>query len=216
MKPGDEWGSPTTASPDLEIAGGDPALAAALVEAGPDPLVWFRPTGSELARAVGLTGPDASVRGIAVPMDRLDTGCGPAVNAVVLGIPPARLRRTDRRSPVRVLVDDRELYSGPATTLVVAVGQFLDGVDVVPRGHPGDGRLEVQVYALAPGERAGMRARLPRGTHLPHPGIPTATGRHVRIDGTRRPWPVLLDGVPADPVRDLAVDLVPGAYRLLV
>ena len=193
-----------------------PRSAAALAAAGPDPLVRFRPTGSDLARAVGLTGPDAPVRGLALPMDRLETGCGPAVNAVVLGVTPARLRRTDRRAPVRVVVDERELYSGAATTVVVAVGQFLDGVDVVPRGHPGDGRLEVQVYALAPAERAGMRARLPVGTHLPHPRIPTTTGRHVRIEGTGHPWPVRLDGVPAGAVRDLTVDLLAGAYRLLV
>ncbi len=216
MKPGDEWGSPTTAPPDLEIAGDDPTLAGALGDAGPDPLVRFRPRGSELARAVGLTDPDAPVRGMAVPMDRLDTDRGPGVNAVVLGTAPARLRRRHRRSPVQVLVDGRELYRGPATTVVVAVGQFIDGVDVVPRGHPGDGRLEVQVYALTPGERSGMRARLPRGTHLPHPRILTTTGRSVRIQGTVRPWPVAIDGRAGEPARHLAVDLLPGAYRLLV
>ena len=61
-----------------------------------------------------------------------------AVNIVVVGTPPGRVRSW-HRSALRV-GDDR------AWGVVVASGQFHEGVDVVPRGHPGDGRLEVQVY----------------------------------------------------------------------
>ncbi len=78
---------------------------------------------------------------------------------VVLGVPPDRLRRFSRRISVTVTVDGTEWFTGKATTVVVATGEFRDGLDLVPRGHPGDGRVEVQVYALAPRERAGMRAR---------------------------------------------------------
>ena len=89
---------------------------------------------------------------------------------------PARVRFGTRSHHVHVLVDGREVVTGPATTVVIANGEFFDGLDIVPRGHPGDGRLEVQVYALRRGERRAMRSRLPRGIHVPHPRITTATG----------------------------------------
>ena len=41
-----------------------------------------------------------------------------------------------------------EWFSERATTVVVLVGQYLRGADVSPRGHPGDGAAEVQVYAM--------------------------------------------------------------------
>ena len=86
--------------------------------------------------------------------------------------------------------------TGRATAVVVASGQYLRGADVVPRGHPGDGRVEVQVYAVARGERAGVRGRLPQGVHLPHPDITQTTrppGRGAGGPGARSPLEV--DGV---------------------
>jgi diacylglycerol kinase family enzyme len=117
---------------------------------------------------------------------------------------------------VRVLVNGRELATGRATTVVVASGQFFDGLDVVPRGHPGDGRLEVQVYALRRGERRAMRARLPQGVHLPHPHITTSTGRQVEIHVQGGRLPLTIDGVAHEPVADLTVTLIPGALRLML
>ena len=91
------------------------------------------------------------------------------MNMVVVGTAPGKLRATSRSHQMRVVVDGREVFTGPATTVVIANGQFLDDGDIVPRGHPGDGRIEVQVYALRPRERRGMRRRLPSGAHLPAP-----------------------------------------------
>ena len=68
---------------------------------------------------------------------------------------------------------------------MVASGQYLRGADLVPRGHPGDGRVEVQVYAVRRGERAAMRSRLPQGVHLPHPDITQTSGRQVEIRADR-------------------------------
>jgi diacylglycerol kinase family enzyme len=100
---------------------------------------------------------------------------------VVSGLPPDRLRAWTRARRVEVRVDGRLVHDGPATTVVVANGQFRHGADLVPRGHPGDGRLEVQVYALRAGERAAMRRRLPGGGHLPHPRIVTSNGRQAQV-----------------------------------
>jgi diacylglycerol kinase family enzyme len=154
---------------------------------------------------------------VAAPVDALkvDPG-GFAVNGVVLGTPPGRVRFATRSAMLRVVVNGREVMAGPATTVVVANGQFFDGLDVVPRGHPGDGRLEVQVYALRRSERRAMRARLPQGIHVPHPRITSATGRTVELHVERGRLPLAIDGVGHEPVSDLTVEVIPGALRLVL
>ncbi|MBM3674329.1 MAG: hypothetical protein FJW88_05130 [Actinobacteria bacterium] len=218
-----DWGEPVNGPVDFEVAGNDAALAAA-AHRHPGALVAFRPTGSDLARALGLgeSGPGEDARapaGLALPLDgiALDGATVPfALNLVVVGTSPAGLRATTRSTDVRVCVDGRELHRGPATTVVVASGQFLGTADVVPRGHPGDGRLEVQVYALARRERRALRARLPTGNHVPHPRIATGSGRAVEVTVDGRALPVLADGHPAGAVTRLGAAIVPGAIRLLV
>jgi hypothetical protein len=216
VKPGEEWGEPADAPADLSVDGPDAALAAIAAD-HPGALVRFRPDpSSDLARAVGAAA-GAATSGLAVPIDVLAaTPGGMAVNAIVLGTPPRRVRATTRRAPVEVRVDGRGVATMPATTVVIASGQFLDGLDVVPRGHPGDGRLEVQVYALRPGERRAMRARLPRGVHVPHPRITTTSGRQVEVVVRRGTLPLTVDGVGRGRVARLTVAVLPAAIRLLL
>jgi hypothetical protein len=214
IRPGEEWGAPYAGPVDVEVEGTDADLAR-VVDGHPGALVRFRPSAaSDLALAVGTTG-RGEPTGIAVPVDALalEPG-GLVVNGVVLGTPPARLRFTTPSANVLVLVNGREVARGPATTVVVANGQFFDGFDVVPRGHPGDGRLEVQVYAPRRGERGPMRRRLPAGVHLPHPRVATASGREVsvHVDGGR--LALRADGAERGEVADLTVSVVPGAFRL--
>lgn len=219
LRPGAGWGVPCAAVPDVEVAGGDADLAArvwgrrgALVRFLPDP-------SSQLARALGLSTEPAAhddrPAGVAVPIDaiRVDDVAW-AVNMVVLGTAPARLAWWSRARPVRVEVDGRPMYSGPATTVLVASGQFLDGRDVVPRGHPGDGRLEIQVYALRRGERTAMRRRLTHGTHVPHPHIVTRSGRAVSVTVTRGRFACGIDGRRTAPVRACSLRVEPAALRL--
>ena len=77
--------------------------------------------------------------------------------------------------------------------MVVATGQWLRGLDLVPRGHPGDGKAEVQVYRLRRPERRAMRRRLATGTHVPHPRIVTRTAVEIEIRA-HRALPVEIDG----------------------
>jgi YegS C-terminal NAD kinase beta sandwich-like domain len=216
MKPGEPWGEPLTDTPDVEVAGDDTDLAGVLSAHRGD-LVRFHPTArSDFARAVGLAG--GGPAHVAAPIDALDLGgAGHAVNAAVLGTHPARIGLTTPSARLRVSVNGRPTFDGRATTVVIANGQFLDGLDVVPRGHPGDGRMEVQVYALQRGERKAMRTRLPQGTHVPHPRITTASGRSavVTVSGGRL-LPLTVDGVAHDPVEELRVDLLPAAIRLVL
>jgi hypothetical protein len=217
IRPGEPWGSPASAPADLEVGGDDAALAAA-VAAAPGALVAFRPgPGSDLARAVGLRpGSEATVPATELPIDALRiAGDGLACNAVVLGEPPDRLRWASAARSLEVDVDGHPWFAGAATSVVIANGQFLREADLVPRGHPGDGRLEVQVYELRRRERRAMRRRLATGAHVPHPRIRSRTARRVEVRA-RNVWALEVDGVRAQPVRQLAAEVVPAAFRLLV
>jgi len=214
IRPGEPWGSPAAGPLDAAGAGDDAALAV-LVAAHPGARLAFAPDDRcDLARAVGLR-PDAP-GGFDVPIDAIDLGpLGVAVNVVVSGVAPDRLSRRDRRRPVTVRVDGQLRYDGSATTVVIANGQFLRGADLVPRGHPGDGRLEVQVYALAPAARAEARRRLPGGGHLPHPDIATFAGRSVTVTW-RAPRPLEADGRRRPATGRLDAQVRAGAATLRV
>ena len=110
------------------------------------------------------------------------------------------------------------VHDGPATTVVVANGQYLRGLDVVPRGHPGDGRLEVQVYALAPASGAAMRAPARRrATHLPAPRHHHERGgREVEVRSTAGASRSRSTASPRAGPRGCDVDVVPGAFLLRV
>jgi YegS C-terminal NAD kinase beta sandwich-like domain len=234
IKPGRPWGTAASGPPDLEVSGGDAALASMLTGAvadpvatvlgggRADPLVRFVPgPDSDLARAVGLGSAAGAAAGMALPLDALMAQVGDGsplrvvVNSVVVGVAPDRLRSWHRSAGLQVEVDGKPIESAAATTLVVMNGQYLRGLDLSPRGHPGDGVAEAQLYALPPGARRAMRTRLPTGAHLPHPAITVRRAHHVVVRAAR-PVPLEIDGAPAGPVTGLEITLRPGAYRLLV
>jgi YegS C-terminal NAD kinase beta sandwich-like domain len=199
-----------TAPDVVDACGGDAELADAAA-AHPGATVRFAPDAtSDLARALGMTERRGSGAATVDFLHIDGTTCVCAVNMAVLGPPPDRLGRRHRRRACRVEGDGRVLWDGPATTVVLANGEFLRGTDLVPRGHPADGRFEVHVYALRPGQRRLMRARLATGEHVPHPGIHTASVRQavvrfdqpvrVEIDGRRHPRAPGLE-VALDPAR---------------
>jgi hypothetical protein len=213
---GAPWGKPVCGPPDVTVEGDDATLArAAAGHPGARIALTPRPA-ADFARAIGLSSADPTTE---LLCDGLNVAVGQrnlfAVNMVVLGTPPDRQRWWSRVTRVRVRVDDRVVHDGAALAVVVANGQFLRGLDVVPRGHPGDGRVEVQVYALAPRERAAMRSRLALGTHVPHPRIRSAAGRRVEIH-VERPVAVEIDGADSGSAGDVDVTVVAGAFSLLV
>jgi diacylglycerol kinase family enzyme len=138
-----------------------------------------------------------------------------AVNSVVLGRAPDRLRFWHRPSGLTVEIDGHPVSAGGATSLVVMNGQYLRGLDLSPRGHPGDGVAEAQLYALPPGARRAMRTRLATGAHLPHPAI-TVRRAHRVVVRAPRPVALELDGTAAGRITTLEITLRPAAYRLLV
>ena len=105
-----------------------------------------------------------------LPLDALVFSTGEvAVNMVVVGTSPDQLRRWSRRLRVGPHADAETssrsaVGSAAFTTVLIACGQFRDGLDLVPRGHPGDGRAEVHVYRPLGGQLPKMRRRLQSGT----------------------------------------------------
>ena len=216
IRKGEPWGEPTGAAPDLIVTGSDAELASAVHGSPPGVLVAFDPSpDSDLARAVGLTA-GSPRQGLALPMDALELADGTlAVNMVVLGASPDRLTALRRSAGLVLRVDGRTEKVAVATTVVVATGQWLRGLDLVPRGHPGDGRAEVQAYRLPPGQRRAMRARLPTGSHLPHPRILSRSAIVVDAEANRA-LPLEIDGLAHPATTTLRCTLVPARYRLLI
>jgi hypothetical protein len=220
LRPGQSWGTETSSPPDVEVTGGDRRLAGVMESGVSDPLVRFTAASdSDLALAIGLIA-GAAPAGLALPLDLLDVVADDgvtvvAVNSVVVGVAPDRLRAWHRAAGLSVEIDGAAVEAGNATSLVVMNGQYLRRLDLSPRGHPGDGVGEAQLYALAPGSRRAMRARLATGAHLPHPAITVRRARHVVVRAAR-PVPLEIDGTPARRITALSITLRPAAYRLLV
>lgn len=215
IRRGSEWGRPTEASPDLIVRGGERELGEALAQHRTSaPLVQLREAQTcDLALAVGWR-PNRDT--IEVPMDTLALGHGPiATNMIVLGTPPDVLTWRSPTVDFRVRVDDGPPHEVRSTTVVVAIGEFLRGLDVSPRGHPGDGRAEVQIYTIGRRHRRAVRRRLSTGAHLPHPGVRQTSGRRIECAASR-PVALEIDGASHPARQDLGAQVRQGAYRLLV
>ncbi len=73
-----------------------------------------------------------------------------------------------------------------ASGLVVANGEFLAGLDVVPRAHPGDGKLEILVFEGPARDLWRILPRVASGSHLPHARVRELRPQRAEIDGTGR------------------------------
>ena len=228
VRKGERWGTPSTAPADMTATGDDRALARVVADAlaggsGGEVarvrITWRAAPDADFARAVSATrAPDETSHDL--PCDALQVTASHgapvvAVNMAVLGTAPDRARWWDRSAGVRVSVDGRVVHDGRATGVVVANGEFLRGADVIVRGHPGDGRLEVQVDAVPRGQRGALRRRVRTASHVPHPGIVQASGRRVEIEVARRGWGLETDGATGPRTREVVVEIVPEAFVLV-
>lgn len=93
---------------------------------------------------------------------------------------------------------------------------FVDGSNLAPRGHPGDGQVElVTMEANVPWRQRWMaRRRAVTGTHVPHPMIRVTALDSWEADvagGELR-----VDGVVVAGARRVAVSVEPGRIRVAV
>lgn len=111
------------------------------------------------------------------------------------------------------LVARRSWWRG--RVLVAMNAEYLGDWDVAPRGHPGDGQLDLLDGDLSLTDRLKARRRLPLGTHVPHPGIQQrrVASAQVTFD---RPMPIWLDGERVGEATNLSLRIEPDALICVV
>jgi hypothetical protein len=201
VEKGVDWGGAGPVPDDLVLVHSDAEARAAVVaaRAAGRPLPTLGLLGGDLARTLGGRGGD--------PARLRESGSLATVDLGVAVLDGAR------HPFVAHLVARRSWWRGRVVAVMNA--QFIGTWDVAPRGHPGDGRLDVLDGDLGPGDRWKARARLPAGTHVPHPGI---AQRRVATWSTvlDRPTPIRLDGEVVATARELAFEVEPDALRVVV
>jgi hypothetical protein len=191
---GAAWGVPAPLPPGGAVAATDSAAAALIGSDEPVGLV-----GGDLCHTLGgrgaverLTSADA----VTFPVDAISVSLdgAPAVPAVAHVV--ARTR-------------------GWRRVFVAMNAQWLGEWNVAPRGHPDDGRIETLQWSLSLRAARQVLARMRLGTHLPHPGIATATtaSTSVTFNRARCVW---VDGVRVGRAHALTVVVEPDAVRVVV
>lgn len=208
IRPGEEWGVPGTLDADAAVVEGDGEARAhlqrRLEELGdeldrPGAFGELGLLGGDLHRTLGAPAHDAedlrAGRGTRYPLD---------LGLVQLG---------DRRL---VFVSHLVAYPGPRLrwwskrTVAVLNGSYVGELDLGPRAHPNDGRLDLTDGALPLGQRRQGRRRARSGSHLPHPDLATRRGASFELHHDR-PLHLWLDGVRVGAATSLSVRCLPDA-----
>jgi hypothetical protein len=201
IKKGEPWGEPGPLPRHGVVVRSD-AEARAIVTAARranEPIPPLGLLGGDLCRTLGGTGNEGRLRSDAAMQLPVDLG------AVLVD---GRLHWF-----VAHLISRRGWWRGRVVAAMNA--QFLEKWDVVPRGHPNDGRLDVLDADLPFDERLQVRSRLKHGTHLPHPRIEERHVSALQVD-LARPTPVLLDGDDVGLATTLSIRVEPDALICVV
>lgn len=220
-------------------------LAAALVRAGSDVPVLSVAAGTVnlVNQLLGPDSVDAAVEsftdGTVRTIDLGETEAGPFVMNASMGYDAATIadaddhsdatlgrfrfliagvKRLRKQSPiaVRVTVDGRHVFDGPAMSVIVMnIGRRVsDSFEVAPDASFDDGVLDVMVVKAATVPRfAAVVWRLIRGKRDRDGEVVRAQGDDVRIQWAK-PVAVQRDGDADDPVRSLTARCLPNALRL--
>lgn len=191
IRKGEPWGVEVDRPGDLLLVAGDADLAD-LLDAGTErPLAL---SGGDLHRSLGE--PQPRLRMQRVELDLLRVVADGAEHAAVAHV-----------------VARRSWWRGQLVA-VMNVDQLGDR-NVAPRAHPNDGFADV--VEVDPGmglrQRWQARARLPQGTHVPHPSIRTRRVREA-VWHFERPLGLWIDGERRGRVSDLSIVVVADAYCL--
>lgn len=189
----DDWGREVELPAEALTITTDAQLAAAL-SASPAPPVLVR--GGDLHRAVGSP-----------------VGTGPVVRELPIDVLRVAADGVEGHAVAHVVARRGGAlgwWRGPIVAVMNV--DHVDDLDVAPRAHPNDGRLDVVEVAAAMPLRARWQARhrLRTGTHVPHPDIATrqVPAASFTFD---RPLQLWADGVPIGQVRNLTVRVDPDA-----
>jgi len=121
----------------------------------------------------------------------------------------------DGRPPVRAVAHVVARTAGWRHAFIAANAPWVGELNVAPRAHPGDGRVDVVEWDLNWRSARHVLARMRQGAHLPHPGIAVSSATAVDV-AFRRPRRVWVDGVAAGRARVLTVAIERDALRVVV
>ncbi len=136
----------------------------------------------------------------------------PGPLAYLLGT--ARAAVSEPPLTVSASVDDSERFAGEARLVAVGGGRYRGSAfELLPDARPGDGRLHLLVVESTSAREWLRLARLARrGDHVDHPAVHYHTGKSVDLRGEG--LPVEADGTPLGGLRDVRLDVRPGAVRV--
>ncbi len=100
--------------------------------------------------------------------------------------------------------------------LVIMNGSFVGQMDLGPRAHPNDGRLDVTSGAVPRGDRRAARKRVLSGSHVPHPALEERRTAADAFDLGRDGLEIEIDGRPIGRVARLEVSCRPDALVVVV
>lgn len=199
---GEEWGHTAPVPDGVTVLDGDRRVASALM-AGLEVAV----TGGDLAATIGCSrAPVSGEAGRRLPVDLVEVEI---------------VRGGDRSRHVavaHVMIRRPRLAGGRLWGEVCWImnSQYFAGLDLVPRGHPNDGRVEVLSVDRSMGRRQRLLAwrRARTGHHLPHPSISIRTCREtvIRLPG----HVVVVDGRRVGRSDEVVVRVLPDAAHLWV
>lgn len=201
IEKGQLWGEPGGLPAGGVIVHSD-AEARAVVEAARragEPVPALGLLGGDLCRTLGGTGDASRIRtpeAMRLPVD---------LGAVLLD---GRLHWF-----VAHLVARRTWLHG--RVLAAMNAEFIGRWDVAPRSHPNDGRLDFLGGFLTAGDRWKARARLPLGTHVPHPAIVEQRDRSLQFE-SEQALAIRLDGELVGTAKALSVRVEPDALICVV
>jgi hypothetical protein len=94
---------------------------------------------------------------------------------------------------------------------------FVDGLNLAPRGHPGDGRVELVIFdeSVPWRQRRLARKRAQTGSHVPHPSIHlSAVGEWTRERAKGEA--LYIDGCMVESWSKIEVTVLPGHVVIAV
>ncbi len=211
IEKGQPWGSPGPLAEDAPVVAEDRAaavLVAADLAAGRTP-GEIGLLGGDLHRSLGAPRRTAEAlragEGTRFPLD---------VGVVELD------GRADVFVAHLVATEDRSGRLWRGHTVILVNGSFVGPLDLGPRAHPNDGRLDLTEGSLPRGQRRAGRRRARTGTHLPHPDLRARPVRSYEVVaaevGRGRPLHVWLDGHHVGRFAELSVECRPDAVTVVV
>lgn len=166
----------------------DPGRCAAIITQGetrPTDLIRVQPAGGPAEYAVNTTGWGFVGRVLRSLEDGSGRWARPVSGKLFYLAGTIAAWRVHAARPVRVAVDDRVVWDGPAYALIVANGSiFGGGVPIAPVAQSDDGLLDLVLVRAR--DRLHLLRLLPAvhgGRHLDHPDFLHVRGRQVGVDG---------------------------------